>query len=719
MRSAGRVILVLLLVLASAAPLFISAVPAARPLTKPVRYPTPAQAEPVIAGKPVKLVVEAGADASGWKLKLLDAYARAWAPLVNSTLSGSLWTVYFTVPSDLRPSLYDANIAFSSGGKATNYTQPRSAWILKEWPDSLSIAQITDLHLPYGADNVARFAYEANLLHPDIVVTTGDNADVETIASAWGYLQSILGRLEAPSFVIPGNHDHAGARGEFFQTYGGRLNYTVSVGKFLIIALDSGANGYLTMGDMAWAEKVLERNPDKVKVLLFHHPLLSRDEGTHTVDDPGGGITGDWTRSAELVDLMHLGWLNNVDGKYVPKPEATELLRMVQTYDVRLILNGHVHSDVIHVLNGKHWFVTTATIGGGVVPGNRQGYRVVTVDALGKVTLDPVAQKNTFNPPNNIPVGSLTYWYATPNDFSGTAVSGAVRNDLDVAMNVRLEYSVSNTKPVSDYRWSGALPSKVESTTVKDGLLYYGYFDVPAKTTIYSTLSTSLDTTKPVVTLTVPPTYEKDADVPVKVDVSDLGWGVKTVSVTYGFEHFSGLQPIPTVFSPTVSKDSVTLEYSTQSFALTIPKTSGYELTVRVDATDFAGNTQTITKTAAAPKPTPKHTFALGSTPDGVALTLNGAAKTTPAQLELDEGQYTVVAPAKATVSGKDYNFKSWSNGATTAEVKVTLAADTTLTATYEAAPAAGGGIPLPAEYAAIGVAAAAALLALRKRRAA
>ena len=53
---------------------------------------------------------------------------------------------------------------------------------------------------------------EINLLGPDIVVTVGDHIegytdDVEWADAEWDSLMGLLGRLEAPVYVTPGNHD--------------------------------------------------------------------------------------------------------------------------------------------------------------------------------------------------------------------------------------------------------------------------------------------------------------------------------------------------------------------------------------------------------------------------------------------------------------------------------------------------------------------------------
>jgi 3',5'-cyclic AMP phosphodiesterase CpdA len=599
---------------------------------------------------------------------------------------------------------------------------------MDKWPNKITIAQITDLHEPYGATNVARFVYEVNLLRPDMVITTGDNVDVETISSAWGYLQDSMNRLEIPSYFVPGNHDYAGSHSSLYQKYGGSLNYTIVIGNFVIIALDSGEEGYLQMDQIRYAESVLKLYPNKVKILAFHHPPLSRDVGTHQTIDNGGIVTSDWTKISELTDLMHLNWLTmNSSGKYTPIPEMIQLIRIIQENDVRLILNGHVHSDVIHILNGRHWFVTSAAIGGGVTPPMRQGYRMVTVNDNGTVTLDPIGKARLTDPPNNIPIGKIKYWFEGRNDGSKKIVVGVIQNDHDFPLDAQLEYVVNASVPLSEYKWSGTSAKKVDSLSINGVYILRASFSVPSQTVIYATVSAEDDLVKPEANIRLPDTYSKGDQIPIRLEVSDTGSGVKSVEVNYAFEQDSRWWPLEVPFTVNVDKDNNVLEYPTEVYDLKI-ESRGYELNIKVDVIDYFGNRNTISRTVKAiPPPKNKFTITINSEPNGVQASLNGTVITIPYTSSLDEGNYNITLHESVKIAGKSYTFKSWSDGSTSRSRIINLNTDKTYTLDYSLVTEGtsppptqnqpSGGIPLPIEFAIIGLILGSALVYIKRWR--
>ncbi|MBM3291083.1 hypothetical protein FJY84_00205 [Candidatus Bathyarchaeota archaeon] len=716
MNSKKTIFLVIFLCVTLCATITILSVESPKKIREPIKYPLPTFPEPTVIDGIIKVEITANSDAIDWKGRLVNSFNSINLQYLNSTYNPTnSWILFFKLNNVDKSGLFDLNISYSSNSVSNNYTQTRSVWVMKEWPSSLTIGQITDLHLPYGADNVATFIYEANLLNPDLFFTTGDNVDVETISSAWGYLQSIFKQSLIPSFLIPGNHDYAGGGSSYYLQYGGNKNYSLVIGDFLFIAMDTMQGipplyegSYLSIEQINWAAEVLDAYPNKTKILLFHHPPLSRESETHTTSDSGGNLTGDWTKINELQPLMHLFWLKQVGGKYVVRNETTEFIKMVQEKDVRLILNGHIHSDVVHVLNGKHWFVTTVTIGGGAVPGMLHGYRIITIDNKGNVHFDLMEQDKLYDPPNAIPKGNIKYFYPTLNDYSTTAVTEIVENNLNTTIkNAKLEFLVSSSKQLNDYKWYPSTPTNVETESTASGYRVVAYVDVPSKSKIVYTFAAETDSSKPTITVQSPTEYTLGDDVKIVAEVSDSGWGIKEVNIKYNTTSLK--KEIPASFTLLVNKDQYILSYPKQTYNFTIPKVTNEKVTLNIEVTDNNGNKEAYSKTISAQAPViTKYALEIQSQPvSGLTVTVNGTSKTTPTSVSLESGTYTIVAPSKITSSGKEYNFKNWSTGETTPQINLHLKTNQILIVTYEPVEQPtqpSGGIPLPTNFALIGL---------------
>ena len=673
-------------------------------ITDPVISPLPSKPESVLAGGSLTVKVKAAAGATGWTASLMDASEETMLTLAGATYVGVKgWTVTFQVPDNLPEGLYDLRLGFAEGGKTVDVTQSRCVWAMEEWPESLRIIHISDIHEPVGKNLFPVLVYEANLLNPDILIASGDIVDVETIAAAWNYLQYTMLNLECPSYLLPGNHDYSGASGNYYRKYCGPVNYTVTVGDFLFVALSTTGEGYINMEQLAWAEKVMQSNPDKVKILSYHHPLLSSeyedDQGTLT----GGEITGSYTDMEALRSAMYSSWTVRMD-------EATELLRIIEENDVRLILSGHVHRDMIYVLNGRHWFVTTTTIGGGLSPENYHGYRFITLDSEGNVELDGYATAHLFDPPNSIPSGMITYVYKNANDGSTTAVTAHIDNGLNMTLNdARLEFTVSGALPADAYSFSSE-PDSYTVTTTPEGHVFTAIVDVPPESELDVTLSAGPDAEEPTITFTVPDSYVEGEQLHVVIDISDSGWGVKSVEAWYGGDEWTQIE-LPE--GPVIDGDHWEYTFPSERFNVTLPGLSG-EIAIKVETVDYAGNVAQAETTVAAAQTPQTHTLTVNTQPSGISVMVNGNPKATPYTEVLTAGTCVVEAQPSATVGGKEYIFKEWGDGQKPISRTVTLDSDKTLTLVYELKQAPqqepSGGIPVPLAYVVVGLAGAVAL---------
>jgi Icc protein len=154
------------------------------------------------------------------------------------------------------------------------------------------LAQISDLHflpkgtLAFGRVDVAG-CLERAIDHlaalqprPDAVLITGDLTN-DGDAAVWAELTSVLARLDAPVYPLPGNHDdrelmrRAFAQLELFPAEG-PLCFVVGLGPLRLIGLDSlipgDPAGQLGAEQLAWLDARLAEAPQTPTLVALHHP---------------------------------------------------------------------------------------------------------------------------------------------------------------------------------------------------------------------------------------------------------------------------------------------------------------------------------------------------------------------------------------------------------------------------------------------------------------
>ncbi len=710
----AQIIFVLILISVEAPVLVGFSVPKATEITEVVSYPLPSFPEPVLLEGALRVEVKAGSDASEWTASLSSRFGSASMELINSSYTGDRWTLYFMAPGGLPPELYDLHISYQAGGSTVEYTQSRCIWLLEDWPETITISHISDIHMQHGRDFFAQYIHEVNMFDPDLIIATGDIVQTETVAAGWDYLQSQMKWIEVPSYLIPGNHDHAGGGSLIYQRYGGPLNYSVVIGDFLFIAVDSHLEGQEWSDQFQWLESELEKHSEKVKILAWHHPLLGFEiediEGTPS----GFNITGSWEDLEQFNKIAYYGWMWGPD---IVSSAFRDLLRVIQVYDVRLILHGHYHYDIIHILNNRHYFINVGPVGGGLPPGQYHGSRLITIDSAGNVALDEYATNNMRGWRNSIPIDGLTYWYSSANDWSESAVSATIKNDLMMNLTrARLDFHVSPEHSVDDYEFSTE-PVEYETYTTDDGHIFVAYFFVPVDGKLDVTLSAAEDSEPPEISLDISD-FQLGETMDGTITVTDSGWGVEEVEAFYTNDATETWTPIELPFSPTINGDVYDVTYPEALRSFTIPAEDvAPGLIVKVEAQDHAGNPVTYqTADLAAP---PTHSFSVATEPSGISITVDGDGVTAPYTDELEEGTHTVSVPLEAEVSGKDYTFVEWEDGVSSSTRTVSLEGDTSLRAIYEEAqveepteeepeepeePSGPAWIPLPTSYVVLGL---------------
>ena len=90
------------------------------------------------------------------------------------------------------------------------------------------------------------------------------------------------GRFRERTLPVPGNHEYytPGAPG-YYAYFGARAaqehggHYSVQLGKWRIIALNTTLSGAASMRQLAWLEQELARHPARCALALMHHPRYS------------------------------------------------------------------------------------------------------------------------------------------------------------------------------------------------------------------------------------------------------------------------------------------------------------------------------------------------------------------------------------------------------------------------------------------------------------
>ena len=113
---------------------------------------------------------------------------------------------------------------------------------------------------------------------PDAALVTGDLAD-HAADEEYEQVRALLGRIDAPSYVLPGNHDDREALHRHFGVPGAGgepVRYDVDLGPLRLVVLDSTIpgedGGALDQGQLGWLDETLAAAPDVPAVVAMHHP---------------------------------------------------------------------------------------------------------------------------------------------------------------------------------------------------------------------------------------------------------------------------------------------------------------------------------------------------------------------------------------------------------------------------------------------------------------
>jgi Icc protein len=212
-------------------------------------------------------------------------------------------------------------------------------------PRPFLLAQLSDPHIGgewFDDQSVARLAAAVESVRgvrsqPDAVLLTGDLADHAT-DEEYEQVRELLAPLQAPLYVLPGNHDDRRALHRHFGVPGADgepVRYSVDLGPLRIVVLDTTRpgepSGALEGDQLEWLDAELAADPEQLTLIAMHHPPLVI--GVPAWDEIG----------LAAADRLALG---------------TVIERHQQ---VRRVVCGHFHSTIAGELAGRGVLVVPST----------------------------------------------------------------------------------------------------------------------------------------------------------------------------------------------------------------------------------------------------------------------------------------------------------------------------------------------------------------------
>ncbi|WP_087035712.1 metallophosphoesterase [Thermococcus litoralis] len=528
------------------------------------------------------------------------------------------------IPENVVPDVYFLQVKSNKG----EVVIPNGVWVLKEYPKVLRIAHISDTHVTSGT----KFGYvcgeyfqrdikkiqelcDGGLIVPlhsyvatdsvytywsmdnrvDVIINTGDVVDTAGDSKGYKMLFDIISRAAAagrPTIIVKGNHDDPP---NYYPKLIGPTDYYLTIGKFLIIALDShGDEAHPYMNQLEWMEKVLEEHPDKIPIVIVHHPywysapqgwIGGRIEGFTAFDDK------DW---ANLTQYVSYYWIGGPEK--TTEDIARRFLQDVEKYNIKLVLSGHIHHDKLHIYvdkNGnEHWFVTSTSTGAPDKETNPPrpnrsptwyGSKIVEIDENGNVRLPEIEEMfgTLFNDFISLPVPQEFITFRWTTDF-GSAVKfinllgeESGKFAIEVPEGAQVDASVTNVT----YKLLGE--RKIGDKT-------YELFEIVVPEGVSQlVISKGKDTEKPEISIPYLTPSKPMKGKPFKVYISAKdNLGIRDIYVE--IEANGKVTKYPAVQSSGGQADY---------FMAEIPGVDADEYTIRAVAVDFYGNKATFEMT--------------------------------------------------------------------------------------------------------------------------
>jgi 3',5'-cyclic AMP phosphodiesterase CpdA len=245
----------------------------------------------------------------------------------------------------------------------------------------VTIAQISDTHLgekraPHAADNLRHAVDMINDRHPDAVVLSGD---IGENPEQWEKARSILKKLHAPLYYVPGNHDvHSDDVGRYRDVFG-KDYYTFQVKDVTFVVIDSQLLGNFDRYD-AKAPTPLPEDTEKEsqRMLDWLSDLAhKRDHDKH----------GDVIIGIQHIPIFHDGRFPDPKPYWViSEPYRSREMKALRQLGIKDMLVGHWHNPRTFEREGITWHVAPST---SWLPwGGELGFAIDTISPRGDVSTE-------------------------------------------------------------------------------------------------------------------------------------------------------------------------------------------------------------------------------------------------------------------------------------------------------------------------------------------
>lgn len=299
--------------------------------------------------------------------------------------------------------------------------------VASSFSQEFKFALITDLHLVNNNKTPQEdLTYCINDINSqddlDFVLVLGDNTgegDKASLVAA----KATLDNLNKKYYIVSGNHETkwstSGATA-FTEVFGSeRFDFVHKDYRFLGFAtgpIIRMMDGHVSADDLTWLDTELSKNPHQKSIISTHYPLTPAD----------------------------------VDNWY----EVTDVLRK---YNVKLILNGHYHSNRQMQYDGIPAFVNRSTLRD--PSDGLSGYSIYTVTNDSISIAERKVGKDTKLEPRTWGAYSLTEEYYT----------------ADNSTYERPDYSMNASYPTIKNRWATNISQAIyASPIVRNGRIYVG-----------------------------------------------------------------------------------------------------------------------------------------------------------------------------------------------------------------------------------------------------